>query len=452
MRLRKRVWGVGLALVLFVTMGIVSLGAQSPGVGLSGGLGTEVINKVTYQTMSVIPDFPIGPVGLGIDLSFHFRFFTTNDAGVQSDFGFYPRVEDFWDSTAPIQENLSKWTSRIAYVRYGVKGDPINLQVGVLPNVTLGNGFILGRYSNGMLQPVQRFTGLVANLDGSLFQFPFVGLETVTDNISSFDLVGLRVYVKPFGLLLPDVAFLRDLQVGATAVVDTNPYIYAYPTASSPGTAMVAGLDTSLTLLADPLMSAKAFADFAVQNGHTGGTVGLGGTVLGLVSWGLQNRFLGLDFIPSYFNKTYDLSRDSQYAFYTGTATSHLPATLAWEASLGGRLLDTISFGASLGGPYGSAVSATPTKFELPKLESFFTIARNPILPVTVDAYYNKDKLTSLSDLLSPQSAVIGARIGYVIGSATITMVYNLKYIENATDPNELWETSSKIETAIKLF
>jgi len=448
MSLRKRVWGIGLALVLFVSVGTASLTAQSSSVGLAGGLGTEVINGVTYQTLSILPDLPIGPVGLGIDLSFHFRFYTPE----QTDFGFYPRVEDFWDSTATIQENLSKWSSRIAYLRFGVKGDPINLVLGTLPSVTLANGFILGSYSNGMLQPVQKFTGLVANFDGSLFQFPYVGVETFTDNISSFDLVGLRVYVKPFGLLLPDLALLKDMQVGVTTVVDTNPHQYSNPTESSPGTVMVSGLDTSLPLLGGPLVSAMAFGDFALQNGHSGATVGLGGTVLGVVNWSVQNLFLGENFVPTYFSKTYDLSRDTEYVYYNSKATSPIPATLAWQASLGANLLDTVSFGASLGGPYGNTVGATPTKYELPKLESYFTIGQNPILPVTIDAYYNKDKLTSISDLLSPQNAVIGARIGYVIGGTTITMVYSLRYIENATDPNKLWETTSKLETAIKLF
>ncbi|MEI8093017.1 MAG: hypothetical protein WCG80_02295 [Spirochaetales bacterium] len=452
MSLRNRVCGALSVLVLLLGTGLASpLAAQSSSFGLAGGLGTEVIDGVTFQTLSILPDVPIGPVGLGIDMSFHFRFYTTDALGVQSEFGFYPRWEDFWDTSASVtfQENLSKWTSRLAYLRYGNKGDPINIVAGALPSVTLGNGFVVGSYSNAMLQPAQKFTGIVANFDGSLFQFPYVGLESFTDNLSSFDLIGLRVYAKPFGFLLPDVALLKDMQVGFTEVIDSNPYIYA--TTTGTGSVAVTGVDTSLTFFSNPVISAKAYGDFALQGSHVGGNVGIGGTLLSFISWGVQNRFLGADFLPDYFDKTYDLSRDAKYAIYSNTGTVKVPATLAWQASLGGNLFDTISFGAALGGPYGNAASATPTKYELPKLESYLSVAENPLLPITVDAYYNKDKLTGVGDLLSPKDAVIGARIGYKIGNTTITMVYSLKYLEGSTSATP-WETTSKLETAIKLF
>ncbi|HTH12849.1 MAG TPA: hypothetical protein VMB23_00530, partial [Spirochaetia bacterium] len=60
--------------------------------GLSASLSTESISGETYQAIGLLPDLGFGPLGVGFDLSFHFRFYETPGGA----FGFYPRSQDWW--------------------------------------------------------------------------------------------------------------------------------------------------------------------------------------------------------------------------------------------------------------------------------------------------------------------------------------------------------------------
>jgi len=445
MSLRKRVLASTAGLLLLLAGG-TTLSAQDLKTGLTGGLGTEVIGGQTFQTLNLLPDLDLGPFGVGIDLSFHFLL---NDPETQ-EFGFYPRGEDWWDTSADFSENLDKWTSRLAYFRYGKAGEPLYVQLGVLPSVSLGNGFIVGGYSNNMLAPARKFSGLVVGVDGSLFQFPYAGAQTFVNNISGFNLIGLRAYAKPFALLTPDVAFLSPFQIGLTGAWDTNPYVYeaTVPAGGDSASVGVIGLDASLPLVNLPVFTARAALDYALQGGHSGGSAGVNGSALAFLTWGVNLRFAGDNFLPTYFGKAYDLYRAGQYALYSDTGVGEdalKPGSLGWQASLGGDILGKLTLGASLGGPLsGGGVG----KYSMPNLESYVTIKDIPLIPLSVDAYYNKEGISDFADLLDPADAVIGARVGYEIGNTTITMVYSLSFVEGSTEP----VTTSRLETAIKLF
>jgi hypothetical protein len=439
MSLKKHA-GAAMALVLLLGLGLVNpLAAQTDKFSLTGGLGTEVLPnasgvETTYQLLSLLPDFPIGPFGIGIDMGFHFEL----SQGGQ--FGFYPRALDFYDENAGLWENVDKWTSRLAYFRYGLRGDPLYVQAGVLPNVTLGNGFIVGGYSNAMLQPARKFSGLVFNMDGSLLQFPYVGIESFTDNISSFGLGGLRVYTRPFGLLTPDVTFIKDLAFGVAFAVDSNPGRYSAGTLAP---VVVVGLDSSLPLLNTPVFAAQVTADVAMEGNHAGATLGVGGLAVSFVTWSLQARFLGDNFLPNYFDKTYDLYRDSKQKIYASAAVL-VPGSVGWSASLGFDVLQKLVFSTQLSGPFvtGSDI------YSQPRLATSLTLQNVDFLPLSIEAYYNKDGLTSFDALINPENAVIGAKVGYKIGNTTIGMVYNLAYQPETND----FKTTSRLETAIALF
>lgn len=136
------------AALLLLTVAPLTLSAQdapSDGgspfkIGFSASLATETIDTVTYQSLGLIPDFGFGPLGVGIDFSFHFRFY--EKAG--GPFGFYPRAEDWYDKNLSGAQNFDKYLSRIVYVRWGKKGDPLYVQAGLLPGTTLGSGFLVG--------------------------------------------------------------------------------------------------------------------------------------------------------------------------------------------------------------------------------------------------------------------------------------------------------------------
>ncbi len=413
---------------------------------LSAALGTETIGDINYQSLGLLPDFSYGPLGVGIDLSFHFRFYEKQGG----EFGIYPRAEDWWDQSLTSTQNLDKYLARIAYLRWGRKGDPLYIQAGLLPSTTLGSGFIVNGYNNGALRPARRYIGLAFDASGELIGFPYGGFESFVGNVSAFDVLGVRTYVKPFDLLVPGEAFLKEIQFGFTASADTNPY--AQTPAIVPrksGSVLVMGMDTIVPLVTGDIFSAVATADAVAQGAHLGGSIGVGGKAFVFLRWGLQNRFLGDNFLPGYFDRGYEINRVSKYLIYSSSSTV-IPGTIGWLASLGISVLDdALSVGAVLSGPW-TAQSSTMAQ---PQLEGYAQL-KDGLLPIGAQAFYVKNGLTSLAELVSPEDALIGAKIGYTFGAVTLSVIYDLRYLspgEQGSNGNQ-WVSTSKVETAVKLF
>jgi len=415
--------------------------------GLSATLGTETISDTMYQTFGLLPDIGYGPLGVGIDLSFHFRFYETPGGA----FGFYPRQEDWWDSHLSTAQNVDKYLSRFLYVRWGHKGDPLYAQLGLLPSTTLGTGFLVGGYSNGALRPGLRYVGLELDASGELINLPYGGFESFVGNVSAFDVLGARFYAKPFGLLIPDNAFLKEMQFGLTVAADTNPFAQASSAVTKvSGSVVASGLDVMLPLYSSDLFSAVATTDAAMEGTHAGGAVGVGGKAFGFVLWGLQNRFLGDNFLPDYFDRGYEANRMGKFAVYSSSSTV-VPGTIGWQASLGVSILgDALTLGTSLSGPWTSQSNV----FAQPQLQSYAQL-KPGLLPIDASAFYIKNGLTSLDELVSAEHALIGAKVGYTLGVVTLSVVYDLRYV---TDPSEVgpngqqWVSSSRIETVVKMY
>ena len=414
--------------------------------GLSAALATETIGGVNYQSLGLLPDIGWGPLGVGIDLTFHFQL--SRHPG--DDFGIYPRSEDWWDSKLTTAQNIDKYLSRIVYFRWGHKGDPLYVQAGLLPSTTLGSGFIVGGYNNGALRPSLKYTGLALDASGELIGLPYGGFESFIGNISAFDVLGARVYMKPFGLLAPGDAFLKEIQFGLTVAADSNPYAQTPSSVGGKsGGVIMTGLDTMVPLVSNDLFSAVATADAAVQGTHAGGSIGVGGKALMFFTWGLQNRFLGDNFLPNYFDKGYEVNRVSKYRIYNSSQTI-IPGTIGWQASLGTSLLgDMLTFGAVLSGPW----SAQTQKLAQPQLQAYAQL-KDGLLPISAQAFYVKNDLTSLGKLVSPEDALIGAKVGYTIGVVTLNVVYDLRYLgegEKSTNGSQ-WVSTSRVETSVKMF
>ena len=128
-----------------------------------------------------------------------------------------------------------------------------------------------------------------------------------------------------------------------------------------------------------------------------------------------------------------------------------------WYASAGTSLLGgKIAFFSSLEGPLGAPDGdAGDSAVAWPKLCSSLTVDGRQMLPVpvTLTAFYDKDYLKKPADVFSPENALVGAKLGYQLGAASIQLTYNLKYVpEDRRIPGqEAWEVSSKLETVISL-
>lgn len=421
--------------------------------------GTDATDKtITYQSVGLTPDIGIGKFGLGLDLTLNYRF----DAGDGTEFEV--RAADWVpdDDTTFLELYLPK----LRYVRWAQKGDPLYVLLGQVDNGLLGNGFIMGGYTNTQFLPDQRIFGMSLDVDGRLFDFPFVGVETFVGNLAVFDLIGSRLFVRP--LAATALPIVRNLQLGGTVVSDLRPFQYVeddladnpnasvsdfLPAGTSQGAArvLVWGTDFRMPVLNNDLVSLAGFGDYVNQSGNSGGMLGFGGRMFRVMTYGAQLRFLGEDFIPVYFDRSYDLFRHRKYAYYAGVDGFSTESYVGWFASAGFSLLDDqLVFTANVDGPFGGA--DPDDTFNQPHLLATFMLAEGILGGFSLEASYDKKGIEDFADLINPEDSVIGARVNYRIESAVISLVYDLRYDPFPEPGDDPWTITSKLETAISLF
>lgn len=432
----------------------ITIGAQSfanPAY-LGETLTPGVPSTITYQSIGMTPELAIGKFGIGLDVTLNYRF----TAGDGSEFEV--RREDW----IPGEDRtfLELYLPKFRYVRWGLKGDPLFVQLGSFENGTLGNGFIMGNYANTRYLPERRIFGMSLDVDGALFNFPYLGIETFAGNLAVFDVIGSRLFVRP--LIGTGIPIVRNLQVGGSVVIDRNPFQFA-PTdadvsaflpsgaAEDEARVLIWGADFRLPILANPVVSLAGFGDYVMQNANSGAMLGAGGRLFGIMTYGAQLRFLGQDFIPVYFDGAYDLFRPAKYAVYAGVPGFTTDPYVGWFATAGFSILDDqVVFAANVDGPFGETDPADT--FKKPHLLATFRLEEGILGGFSFDASYDKKGIDTLADLIDPSNSVIGARVNYRIENATISLVYDLRYNPFPLPGQDPWTITSKIESAITLF
>jgi hypothetical protein len=449
--LRKRMLVVLAVLALSLPFAV---SAQEAGggfdFGLTLGIGADTfyindtIGYVTYQKLTVSPDIAFGKFGIGLELTLHYTF--TEEAGVDP-----VRAEGDWiPDPARDQTLLDVYLPKFKYIRYGFKGDPLYAKLGSIEDGTLGNGFIMNNYDNTLFLPEQRIFGLAFDLDGALFHFPYLGLETFVGNLARFDVIGARLYARP--LAGTEIPLLKNLQLGTTFAMDRVPDLHD-PTLAllDPDPVYLWGADLRQPILNSRAISLAVFSDVAVlgNQGSVGGMVGLGGRLAGVITYGAQIRILGDNFVPVYFDSTYDLFRADKYAVASGTTT--VPAYTGWLASLGFSLFgDLLVFNATLDGPFQQ--TGTASYLDWPHFFAQFILGKGLVPNVSMELSYDKRNLAAddgfFQDLFSFTDSVIQGRLNYSIGAAVLSLHYDIRW-----DPLQgKFITHSGIETAIELF
>ncbi len=439
---------LAIVLTLAATLSFAQESDSDKPFGMAVGIGTESFIKdgepATYQKVSLTPDFALGQFGIGMDVTLHYRF----TGGVAGD-EFEVRIDDWVPDPLDFQSILALYLPKFRYIRYGQKGAPLYAKFGSIEDGTLGNGFIMGNYANTLLLPDTRILGLGFDLDGRLFDFPFVGLETFVGNLAAFDVIGMRVYLRP--LITTEVPILKDLQIGTTVATDTSPYLYATDaqrasaTDADQASILATGADFKLPLLGNPLLSMAGFGDVASINGNSLGVmIGIGGKLLGLLNYGAQLRYLGDGFLPSYFGATYDADRIGKFELLE----SGKPGSFGWYLSMGTSILDgKIVLLATIDGPLAIPEGTVYTSLLAdPHLRWIFRVGEGLLPGFTLSASW--DKQAPFLELFNPEDAAIEARINYKTGPAVLSLIYKVRWVPELAD----WEVSSGLESSIELF
>ncbi len=442
------------ALVLFFFLTIFPAAAEEQGTEPDFGLGLVIGSQtfpgetpgesVTYQELALSPDFAVGKFGIALDLTLHYRFTGHQENNVDI------RQEDWVPDPESGITFLDLYLPKFRYVRYGFKGDPLFVKLGAIDDATLGTGFIMGGYDNTLFRPEEKVFGMNLDLDGSLFSFPYVGVETFVGNITSFDVIGARLLGRP--LIWSEIPIVKNLEIGFTVAADVapdaRPEYWAPATVTDPSI-VVWGFDLIQPILVNPTVSLAAFGALAFQPEASGGMVGFGGKLFSFLPYGFQLRFLGHNFLPSYFDSTYDLTRGTRYLIVTGTA-GLIEGSVGWLFSTGFSFFDDqLVFSAAVDGPF-KPIPDPPTYSyaDYPHLAMSLKVAEGLLPGFFFSANYDKKYITSFADLIDPTDAVIGASINYQTGPAVITLEYDLKY-----DPEiEDFTTTAKLSSSISMF
>jgi hypothetical protein len=423
-----------LAVLLAMAMIGAAFGDDTPSkpFSFSGGinLGSDVFpdsagEPETWTRLGFQPDFGIGKIGIGLDLTFHFKLYPTPDEALELYDGDWVPHGD--------KGLLDIYLPKILYVRYGLKGeDPFFAKLGSISDLTLGNGFIMSDYSNMHFMPEQRIFGLDLGVDGSLFKFPYVGIEVLTGNLARFDVSGARIFARP--LAGTDLPILKDAQAGITIAADRTPYQKGGTVlkAGNANPIAVFGGDITVPILGGKAFPLAAFTELAFEpNSSFGAMVGLGGRLLGIITYGAQVRLLQDGFIPSYFDANYDIYSAQKYDYMQLDAGSGTYA--GWFASLGTSLFDDVlSFKASVDGPFAAAPSGSTAQVDYPHLRGVLRLDQLGNFPFFFDASYEKYRLGAedgvFQDLVDPTDAVIGLSLNYKTGASVLTLKYDAKW------------------------
>ena len=443
--------------------------SAKPSFGMSLGIGVQTFNDTvpptTYQSLSLSPDLSFGKFGIGLAVTLNYRFEGSGNS-------FEVRRADWWPQAPDLvtfQSVAAIYLPKIKYVRWGEKGDPLFVKLGSIDDATLGNGFIVVNYANTLFLPENRHFGLNLDADGSLVGFPYLGLETMVGDLAQFDVLGGRLYVRP--LVGTKIPILKNLEFGGTVAADLQPDLYSEPDPAVGATVpvVVFGGDVRLPILfIKNVVSLVTFADIAstpyMGERTVGGMVGVGGKLFSFLTYGAQLRMLGDNFIPVYFDATYDLMRAAKYNLtwwekadtVNPTHEQLSDAGMGWMASLGTSFFnDTIAFKVSLDAPFSSPTTDFAAIVKNPHLRGTFIIGEGIIPGISLDASYDKKGITDFTaappgGLFNPTNAAIQTRLNYKSGPAVISFVYMVRY-EAGLLPDP-WVVTSGLESAIQLF
>lgn len=430
--------------------------------GMGMFFGAVTLEGTVYNSIQLMPEWEFGKFALALNIDFRFTL-QDNQFKVYEEDWYFPEGGTF-------SQYLNLYLSKFEYIRYGTSVDPLYVHLGALPAVNLGTGFIVGGYTNMNLRPERRLFGAELIFDGSLVNFPYLGIDVFTSNVSQWDLFGARLYARP--LAFASSGLLNRLEIGFSGVWDTNAFVYANPSVSDPNywqinygsgessygpgddaeTVQIYGVDIIEPLLSGPVASLALYGDFVVQNPlapKTGGMVGLGGKLFSLLTYSAQVRMNGEDFQPVYFDRAYDLEKVERYEVYSGAYSRE--ASTGYLGGLGFTLLQNgLVFYTSVEGPFSAPTGpASSNPLQYPFLKSTFTLAEGVLPYVDFQFWYEKKGLDSWSSLVSPENALIGGLLNFRIKSAVISWITDVKY--NPAVPGDPWTVSSKIQAGVSL-
>lgn len=353
-----------------------------------GGVGLAFIGGDTYYAVNLRTEMAFGQFGLGIDLPLHFN----TDNGEL-------RHED-WDTTYD-------YFRIIRYLRYGRKRrTPVYARLGTLDGARLGHGFIMNYYTNEANYDARKI--------GTEFDLKFDrwGLETVVSNYDRVEILGGRAYVLPLKGFNNLLLFNR-LTFGATFVTDRDPD----ETSATDDAVTIYGLDVELPLLYSGPFFSSIYADYAkIHNYGSGVAIGIEAGLWklgGLISLQakLERRFLGKEFLPTYFNPFYEVEKARVVNSITVTKQNLLLQRISREQGYYGELFGDVIKIVKLLGTF-ERIDGAPNSGRL----HLAALLSNAIPRISARGIYDKNGVEDFWDAFTVNDrSILRAGVGYQI-------------------------------------
>jgi hypothetical protein len=393
-------------------------------------MGSVSIGGTSYSKIVLSPEVRIGRLKMGFYLPVIYKDDLFNPStwyapGGNNEWNF---GANYWASGDYLHAALDTAADLILKIKYIEFGQPLDdkffVKVGSLHDLTIGHGLIMRNYRNDSDFPSIRKTGLNLGYDFGSF-----GFEALADDLPVPEVVGARLYARPFkgsklavGLSgVADLAAASDMTDPSFSAV-TNNFVFL-------GT----GADLDLPIIQkNEILSLRAFADAAVtvpyvkeaftynstpisqglqtsliwDNGprNWGAAAGFLGNVL-FIDWRLEYRYFTGVFRPSFFDSTYDRSRSlyvQQYLDYLANpgsiATAPITMGVYGEAAFS-LFKDKLSFSAGYMWPWDPSVGFVLPSGTSPadELHAGFIIKKGliPVLDLAGAVYYDKRGLVN---------------------------------------------------------
>lgn len=270
---------------------------------------TQQGNADTYVSLSILPELHYRKLGIGLLARLHVQPWSGT-----------LREQDF--------DRVSDYLGLVYFVEYGQESDTTeHVRLGVLEDVSFGYGHFVDHYANDVSldDPMRGITGAL--------NIGHVRLEGLFNSLARPGVLGAHGAYFPFGKN-PD-SVLPRMQVGLSLAGDVNrdgsqvntvqpgePFLLSsrpgnkdstLPVGTDDGALFMVGIDAGMRILQTETLSLLSFAEASKILDHgIGASFGLrAATEVGSVQ--VHGRYvqhvLGPEFLPGYFDSTYEAQR-----------------------------------------------------------------------------------------------------------------------------------------------
>ncbi len=166
---------------------------------IAAGLGYTNIGGENFIGMRIQPELALGKLGFGLDVPIMFNVSSGK-----------LRTEEYKNGVGVLR--------MIRYLRWGVKKkDPVYVRVGDISGSYLGYGMLMNNYSNAV-----SFEKRKVGITWDILVKNFIGIEGIYSDLdfSSLNLLGIRPYIKPFGMTR--IPILKSMDIGFSYVTDKD--------------------------------------------------------------------------------------------------------------------------------------------------------------------------------------------------------------------------------------